>query len=234
VVYDIHFTDRWQYHWPMEEGLYDKSGIPGDAWFFLKTVIMARDAEELAFKEKRMRRIYSEAGGVDVPEIAEKGMGEKAQHHGLHGWPDYHIMGPDGWCGTVVRHSGMFAVTSKMYPLTFLQEMYDLDEAAKRASGLWDAEHSPQHDSYVTRDLAIKEEYFVFYNPYDEEDVGKLRKWMGMVQEFSNKRGVVWTAPTLSTKGPYPYQRLTNLYDLVKEIKQLVDPNNILNPGALY
>jgi FAD/FMN-containing dehydrogenase len=86
----------------------------------------------------------------------------------------------------------------------------------------------------VTRDLAIKEEYFVFYNPYDEEDVGKLRKWMGMVQEFSNKRGVIWTAPTLSTKGPYPYQRLTNLYDLVKEIKQVVDPNNILNPGALY
>ena len=21
VVYDIHFTDRWQYHWPMEDGL---------------------------------------------------------------------------------------------------------------------------------------------------------------------------------------------------------------------
>ena len=60
----------------------------------------------------------------------------------------------------------------------------------------------------MTRDLAIKEEYFVFYNPYDDEDVGKLRKWMGMVQQFSNERGVVWTAPTLSTKGPYPYQRL--------------------------
>ena len=25
VVYDIHFTDRWQYHWPMEDGLYDKT-----------------------------------------------------------------------------------------------------------------------------------------------------------------------------------------------------------------
>ena len=225
AVYDIHFTDRWQYHWPMEEGLYDKGEIPDDAWFFLKTVVMARDAEELAFKEKRMRRIYDNAAGIDVPEIAEKAMGAKA---------DYHIMGPDGWCGTVVRHTGMFAVTSKMYPLTFLKEMYELDEAAKRACGLWDAEHSPQHDSYVTRDLGIKEEYFVFYNPYDDEDVGKLRKWMGMVQEFSNQRGVVWTAPTLSTKGPYPYQRLSNLYDLVKEIKQLVDPNNILNPGALY
>jgi hypothetical protein len=36
--------------------------------------------------------------------------------------------------------------------------MYDLDETAKRECVIWDAEHSPQHDSYVTRDLAIKEE----------------------------------------------------------------------------
>jgi FAD/FMN-containing dehydrogenase len=234
VAYDIHFTDRWQYHWPLEEGLYDRRKVPDDAWFFLKTVILARDAEELAFKEKRMKRIYGAGGAVEVEEIAAKSMGAKAQQHGLHGWPDYHIMGPDGWCGSVVRNTGMFAVTSKMYPLTFLKEMYDLDEAAKRACGLWDPAHAPQHDSYVTRDLAIKEEYFVFYNPYDDEDIGKLRKWMGMVQQFSNERGVVWTAPTLGTKGPYPYQRLTNLYDLVKEIKELVDPNNILNPGALY
>ena len=161
-------------------------------------------------------------------------MGAKAQEHGLKGWPDYHVMGPDGWCSAMVRHTGMFAVTSKMYPLTFLKAMYDLDEAAKKECGLWDAEHAPQHDSYVTRDLGIKEEYFVFYNPYDDEEVNRLRQWMGRVQEFSNERGVVWTAPTLSTKGPLPYQRLGSLYDLAKEIKQLVDPNNILNPGALY
>ena len=38
VVYDIHFTDRWQYHWPMEDGLYDKRKVPDDGWFFLKTM----------------------------------------------------------------------------------------------------------------------------------------------------------------------------------------------------
>jgi hypothetical protein len=142
-------------------------------------------------------------------------------------------MGPESWCSTVVRHSGMFAVTSKMYPLTFLAEMYELDELAKRECGLWNPEHSPQHDSYVTRDFAIKEEYFVFYNPYDDADVAKLRQWIGKVQSFANERGVVWTAPTLSTKGALPYERLGSLYDLVKEIKKTVDPNNILNPGAL-
>lgn len=233
VVFDIHFTDRWQYHWPMEEGLYDRRRIPDDAWFFLKTILFARDGEELAYKEKRMRRAYESRGGVEVAEIAEKAMGKGAQAHGLHGWPDYHIMGPDGWCSVVVRHSGMFAVTSKMYPITFLKEMYDLDEAAKKECGLWDPEHSPQHDSYVTRDLAMKEEYFVFYNPYDPEDVARLRRWMGKVAEFSNARGVVWTAPTLATKGPFPYERLGGLYGLVKEIKRLVDPHDILNPGAL-
>jgi len=82
-------------------------------------------------------------------------------------------------------------------------------------------------------DLAIKEETFAFYNPYDDEDVARLRQWMGKIQEFSNKKGVVWTAPTISTKGPYPYERLGNAYDLVKQIKQFIDPNNILNPGAL-
>ncbi|MFQ5848950.1 MAG: FAD-binding oxidoreductase, partial [Candidatus Binatia bacterium] len=234
AVHDIHFTDRWQYHWPMEEGLYDKAKIPEDAWFFLKTILFARDREELAYKENRMRAVYEEQGGVEVREIAEKAMGAKAQEHGLRGWPDYHIMGPDGWCSTVVRHTGMFAVTSKMYPITFLKQMYDLDEEAKRECGLWDPEHSPQHDSYVTRDLAIKEEYFVFYNPYDEEDIDRLRRWMGKVQEFSNKKGVVWTAPTVSTKGPYPHERLGNAYGWIKQIKQFIDPNDILNPGTLY
>lgn len=233
VVYDIHFTDRWQYHWPMAEGLYDQGAIPDDAWFFLKTMLFARDTEELAYKENRMRRIYGEEGAVDVPEIAEKAMGARAQAHGLTGWPDWHVMGPDGWCGSVVRHTGMFAVTSKMFPIAYLEEMYELDAAAKEESGLWNPEHAPQHDSYVTRDLAMKEEFFVFYNPYDPDDLAKLRAWMGKVQQFSNRKGVIWTAPTLSTKGAYPYERLGSVYDLVREIKSLADPNNILNPGAI-
>jgi hypothetical protein len=197
-------------------------------------MLFARDQEELNYKEKRMHRIYREQGGVEVEEIAEKTMGAKAQEHGLHGWPDFHGMGPDGHSSTMVRHTGMFAVTSKMFPITFMKEMYDLDEAAKKECGLWNPEHAPQHDSYVTRDLAIKEEFFVYYNPYDEEDVAKMRRWITKVHEFGNKKGVVWTAPTLSTKGPYPFERLASTYDLVKQIKQLLDPNNILNPGALY
>ena len=36
VVFDIHFTDRWQYHWPMEEGLYDKKQSAGRCLVFLK------------------------------------------------------------------------------------------------------------------------------------------------------------------------------------------------------
>jgi hypothetical protein len=73
----------------MEEGLYQKSRIPDDAWFFLKTVVMARDGEGLAFKEKRMPGIYESTGSIDVPEIGEKAMDAKAQEHGLRGWPDY-------------------------------------------------------------------------------------------------------------------------------------------------
>ena len=126
---------------------------------------MARDDEELAFKEKRMRRIYQKREASTCRRSPKRRWARKRRSIGLHGWPDWHIMGPDGWCGSVVRHTGMFAVTSKMYPLTFLKEMYDLDEAAKRECGIWDAEHSPQHDSYVTRDLGIKKNISSFTIP---------------------------------------------------------------------
>lgn len=79
-----------------------------------------------------MRRIYESAGGIDVPEIAEKADGRQgagARAARLARLP-YH--GTGRLVRAVVRHSGMFAVTSKMYPLSFLKEMYDLDEAAKR------------------------------------------------------------------------------------------------------
>ena len=65
---------------------------------------MARDAEELAFKEKRMRRIYTEAGGVDVPEIADKAMGARRSSMGSTAgrtiilWDP--TVGAGRWCAT--------------------------------------------------------------------------------------------------------------------------------------
>lgn len=234
VVYDIHFTDRWQHYWPTEEGLCDRSRIPEDAWFFLKTILFASDAKELAYKEERMRQIYLKHGGVEVAEIAEKFMGAGPPKRGLRLWPDYHVIGPGAWACSTIRHAGMFAVTSKLYPINALKEMYEIDKAAKKECGLWNPEHAPMHDSYVTRDLAVKEEYFVFYNPYDPEDVNRLLKWFGLIREAGNRKGVIWTSPTLSTRGAEPYERLGSAYEWVKEIKRLVDPHNILNPGAIY
>ena len=46
-------TGRWK------RGFTTRSKVPDDGWFFLKTVLMARDDDELAFKEKRMRRSLS-------------------------------------------------------------------------------------------------------------------------------------------------------------------------------
>ena len=154
---------------------------------------------------------------IDVPEIEEKAMGAKAQEHGLHGWPDYHVMGPDGWCGAVVRHSGMFAVISKMYPLTFLKEMYDLDEAAKRECGIWDAEHC-RSTIAMSRAIWQSEEYFVskIHTTMKMQQAAKVDGFGAGVQQ-STWGGL--DRADAEHKGPLPYERLTNLYDLVKEIK---------------
>ncbi len=59
----------------MEEGLYDKKQSPEEAWFFLKTILFARDQEELSYKEKRMNAIFVGKGGIEFREIAENAMG---------------------------------------------------------------------------------------------------------------------------------------------------------------
>ena len=236
VVYDIHFTDRWQYHWPMEEGLVRQEQGSG------RRLVFSEDRADGA-RLKRSWRSRKSACGASIRRGRRRRAGDRRQSHGRQGAGEsdctagrtgiswVRTAGAARWCA--IR--GMFAVTSKMYPLTFLER-----DVRSRRSGQERVRSSgmPSIRRSMTATLpaisAIKEEYFVFYNPYDDEDVGKLRKWMGMVQQFSNERGVVWTAPTLSTKGPLPYQRLGSLYDVVKEIKQLVDPNNILEPrGAL-
>jgi hypothetical protein len=69
--------------------------------------------EELAFGERRMRRIYNRQA-VDVPEIADKAMGGRSSMGPR--WPDYHIMGPGRLvrvCGAPLRHVRR---DSKMYP----------------------------------------------------------------------------------------------------------------------
>ena len=84
----------------MEEGLYDKRKIPDDGWFFLKTVLIARDDEELRSKKNACAGSISEAGGVDVPEIAEKAMGAKAQEYRPARLAGLAYYGP----GRLVRH----------------------------------------------------------------------------------------------------------------------------------
>ena len=216
VVYDIHFTDRWQYHWPMEEGLYDKSKIPDDGWFFLKTVLLARDAEELAFKEKRMRRIYHEFGGVDVPEIADKAMGAKAQESAAR--DDWH-----SWGRTVgaARSSPYrrFAVSPEYRDV--LKRVRSRRAATARVRHLGSGALTAARQ-LRTRDFGSKK-LFRFYN-VRRRGVGKRRKCMGMVQQFSTERGVSGPRPPSAPKGR-AVSAAGSLYDVIKDQAMAIRKN---------
>ena len=142
--------------------------------------------------------------------------------------------GPTAGAASVVRHTGMFAVTSKMYPLTFFKEMYDLDEAAKRECGF--GTPSIRRSMTVTLPATWQSKKNISFSIIPTTTKTSASCANGWAWCSNSATSGAWSGRRrrLSTKGPVPYQRLGNLYDVVKEIKQLVDPNNILNPGALY
>ena len=223
-TYDIHFNDRWTFLPFIESG--ELSEIPEDAWLFNSIIIEARSDEELKAKEKQMRDTLEKRGkGREIPEIAEKFMGD---HY-------YSVCGRNGWCAeTNKRGFGPYTVLSMYYPMDFFPQMYMVDEKAKKEAGLWERKHLPTQDAYITREIAIKSEWFVHYNPHNPEDMKKLALWRSKVVPVITQSGVVVRYPIPPLYPIYFWDRLGQTYELIKKIKKMIDPENVLSPGAIY
>lgn len=231
-IYDIHFNDRPGFEWELKEGKLTE--VPEDAWFFLLTQIFARNSKEREGKEETMREIYESNGGVEVKEIAEKHMGAGAQKHGLAGWPYYHSVGLNGYSAELVGHGGTAGTSSKYYPLDCFKEMYEFEDWALKEAGLHDEEkYTVTRDSYICADQNMKEETFVWFNPYNREDFEKIGKWLSLVMMHYAKKGTCFHGTNLPNVPRYAWEKLGPVYDLIKKIKREIDPHNILNPGAI-
>lgn len=226
-IYDVHFNDRWTFHWQIQEGWLHE--VPDDAWFFLPTMLYANNQKELEGQEELMRDVYTQYGGIEVPEIARVHMRGADPSR----WTSWHVHGPGGWIGPAARNAGMFACMSFYYPLTKFAEMYQIDEQIKKQVGLWCPEHFPQHDSFVTNEQSIKEQWFCSWNPYNPEHLQKVGAWVGMASQIVAQKGACWHGPCLPNQPRYSFEKLGPAYDFLKDMKDYFDPNDILNPTSI-
>jgi hypothetical protein len=121
---------RHALHRPLGLSLVMEEGLSRRAEFrmtpvFLKTVVMARDPDELAFKEERKGcAAYIMRRAASTYQRLLKKPWAKAQEHGLRGWPD-HPMSWDRKVGAAPScvTAACLRQLSKMSPLTFLKDV---------------------------------------------------------------------------------------------------------------
>jgi len=123
-------------------------------------------------------------------------------------------------------HSIFFLTTLDKTP-EFIKTMYSLAEALEYPCSDIGIYIQPQHQG-----VAYHCEFSLYYDPGDQTEVAKTNELFTRASEELIKQGAFFSRPY----GIWPnmvYNRDTQSTILLKKIKGIFDPNNVLNPGKL-
>lgn len=213
-VYDILLLNFWNF---FMAGKLGKVALPEHVHFVALVSVDGDDEEDLAHHVKKVVRQCTEHGGEDLGEIGRHAMGG----------PDYRI-----W---VSVSPWMQRIQSTYFysPLLKFPEVYDTWEQSCRDWGFWDGEHIPAWFSFHDRNTMSPYPLLGISHPEDEEELERIWQFL---QDFNTRITKLGCPQYLvgDALPPIVFENLGPLYDLMKRVKRFMDPQNIMNPTAVY
>ena len=225
-VFDVHINDRWKTQ-PLEDSG-SMPRLPDDAWFLLFLIVTAESDDELAAKEKWTRQICDQHGGKEMKYNIWK----------MHwDWPTFFNPSAHPLTREIVKRSdyGFFYVPDSFYyPLSKFPEVYDIQEGLARKYDFWREDRQFVLDAFVTKDLVMCSQVWTFIDPYDPE----MRKAMGRYhfesENIFGEKGGTWQNMFPPFVPDWAWKNQQEAHEIIKKIKRLLDPNNIMMPGNIY
>jgi len=226
-IFDIHINDRWKYAGLERAGLIPP--LPDDCHFIAYLTVNAETREELEAKEKTVHDMCLCKGGTYMPGIAEDFFTK---------WPTF--FNPVSHPITIkllqaardeYGATGMYICDSLTYPTTRFPEVYfKLMELAKKY-GLWELPRMVVFDGFPMKSQTLCSQSWLFINFYDDEWFALVERYREEFREWFGAEG----GTHQSGIPPYPeysWNNQTGAHMLLKKIKRLLDPNDILSPGT--
>lgn len=210
-VYDIYLMDEWGFRGAEERGFLS---IPKDAYFIANIMEAAFTEEELKIRERKVREICKKHCGSDVSDMTNA------------------MMGPPKWAawdsGCSQEWGGRNVVPYWYNPVKAFPEIYDFWEKLVKKYGFWDERHYVGWYSWADRN-AMDPYPIVKVYPDELEKVGDF--WSELNIGLTNRGACQY-----AIGGTLPYQVVADLgptWELIKKVKNLLDPNHIMNPSAI-
>jgi glycolate oxidase len=222
-MFDVHLNDRWRF------ALEGSLTFPEDCYFIVMFTVNSDDEEELKIKERAVEKLSRACGGSFLPGVI-------ASHY--LDWPTRFA----GWARprrelslappSLAGRPYTYIMDELIYPTSRLPEVYNQTREICQKHGLWELPFPPIFDGYPMKRQVISSQTWVFINAGDPCKVEQFHKCKGEFMDWFGKKG-----GTYQMKLPplVPEQSWTNQlsdFNLLRSIKKLLDPNDILSPGT--
>ena len=214
-VFDLQLLNNWNY-W----NLIKRGQFPQDIHFISIISGNGNDWEDLEKELQWIRSVCLEEKGTELP----KQFGSLS------------VMGPKYL--QFIGHKG-FSTMSNMSghffycPIMKFPEVYDIYEDTYKTYGIWNENFMPLWVSFAGRNVMNPYPLIGHANPYNEKELENLYQ---AHKEFIEKITKLGCTQYLlgDAHPPEAYENLGPLYDLMKRVKTMLDPNNIMNPSTIY
>ena len=219
-VSNISLHNYWVMRGPIRAGMIE---LPSNIYFVLNLMQEAESQKSLEVMESIIIKTCEKFGGVDLGTKICK------LYHG----PPYYLINLGQFYRFYPKTKGFaFVMFYHCCPTRKFPEYWSTFESIVDKYGFLDESRGPYLYAWGLTPALLNPFPTFAYRPEDPEEVKKMREAYEEISQSLMEKGVVpYTIGSFQ-----PKQALTNLgsaYALLKSIKNLLDPNNILNPGQL-
>ena len=223
-AFDIHLFDKWRI--ALEPG----PTLPDDCDFTLMFTLNAENEQELKGKEQSIKDICRTHGGTYLPGHAEDFYNQ---------WPPPFVglrkpkMLPSAStlpAKTPRLHTYLF--DELIFPTSKLPEVYAKIMETHKKYGFWGLPYPSAFSGFPMNHQVITAPIGTAFDDSDPDLVERFHECQDEFREWFGKKGGTFQYRLPPAVPDFVWTNQLGAYNLLKSIKALLDPNNILSPGT--
>jgi FAD/FMN-containing dehydrogenase len=223
-IFDIHFNDKFRWEW---EGPFD---MPEGGYFDVTFIINANHELELKGKEEAIHDLCRSYGGSYLPDLA---------YHLSVNWPTVFFAAhprirpeipPNILSQTLGARGYMYLMDELTFPTSWLTELYTKLAGICDEQKLTSLPHHPVFDGYPMKRQVISSQLWVFIDDGNPKWVERYKQAREDFRKWYGERGGLFQCKFPPLVPEFTWKNQLGALNLLKSIKQILDPNNILSP----
>jgi hypothetical protein len=223
-VFDVHFFNKWRL------ATEPASPLPDDGDFTLMFTINAENEQELNGKEQVVKEICQNNGGTYAPGHAEDFYNQ---------WPPPFIglrrpttPPPETATPNKNPRRHLYLFDELIFPVSRLPEVYGKLTALCQQYGFWGPPHPTGFSGFPMSHQVVTATVGIALDDSDPALIERFHKCQSEFREWYGEKGGTFQYRLPPAVPDFVWTNQPGAFNLLKSIKSLLDPNNILSPGT--